>query len=119
MSDTLPQRQADLATRVLAGWFGGVWFAFLFVLIPVFWWVRDMFLVAWVYGWHGYFHDGIRVLRGKPIMFSTGQPAPLLPDLVTGFGYFISVVGGLTILLTLGLRIYERAQKKRSFSKAE
>jgi hypothetical protein len=72
-----------------------------------------MFLVAWVYGWHGYFHDGIRVLRGKPIMFSTGQPAPMLPDLVTGFGYFLMVTGGLTALLVLGLRAYEWWQKRR------
>ena len=80
---------------------GGI---FLFVGWPV----RNIALVCWVYGSDGYFHKGIRVLSGKPVRFSDGALAPILPDLITGFGAFFIIVGGLTLLAILALRFYER-----------
>ena len=90
------------------------WFAFLIlVLLFVSWPIRNIALVCWVYGSQAYFHDGIRVLPGKPIKFSNGVEAPMLPDLVTGFGAFVITVFGLTILLIFLLRFYERIVKNR------
>ena len=90
------------------------WFAFLtLVLLFVSWPIRNIALVCWVYGSQAYFHDGIRVLPGKPIKFSNGVEAPMLPDLVTGFGAIVITVFGLTILLIFLLRFYERIAKNR------
>jgi len=108
-----PPKPDDLSTHVLSGWFGGVWVIFLAVIVTKFWWVRNIALVCWVYGREAYFHGGIRVLPGKPTRFSTGEPVPQLPDIVTGFSYFIVVALGLSLLLIFGLRAYERYQKKR------
>ena len=81
------------------------------VVVFVAWPLRNMVLVLWVYGSHAYFHEGIRVLAGKPIQFSTGANVPLLHDLVTGFAAFFIPVLGLTALLIWGLRVYERRSK--------
>lgn len=90
------------------------WLGFLtVVLLFVSWPLRNFALVCWVYGSQAYFHDGVRVLPGKPIRFSTGVEAPILPDLVTGFGAFIITVFGLTLLLIFGLRFYERHFSRR------
>ena len=83
------------------------------VLLFVSWPIRNIALVCWVYGSQAYFHDGIRVLPGKPIKFSNGVKAPMLPDLVTGFGAIVITVFGLTILLIFLLRFYERIVKNR------
>jgi hypothetical protein len=48
------------------------------------------------------------IMPGKPVRFSNGLEVPALPDMVTGFGAFIITFFGLTILLILGLRYYER-----------
>jgi|SRR5579872_5168487 len=85
------------------------WLAFMMlVLLFVSWPIRNIALVCWVYGSHAYFHDGIRVLPGKPVRFSNGAEAPTLPDLMTGFGAFVVTVFGLTTMLIFMLRIYER-----------
>lgn len=73
-----------------------------------------MFLVWWVYGKDAYFHDGIRVMPGKPIKFSTGELVPQFPDMVTGFAFFFVVVLGLSLLVIFGLRLYERFRKRSS-----
>ena len=80
-----------------------------FLILPV----RNFALVCWVYGSHAYFHDGIRVLLGKPTRFSDGAACPNLPDIVTGFGAFVFTYGVLTALLIFGLRIYERHFRRR------
>ena len=56
----------------------------------------------------------VDVLAGKPTRFSNGESAPQFPDMVTGFSYFIVVAFGLSALLVLGLRVYERYQKRRA-----
>ena len=85
------------------------WLVFLFVVLrfvslPI----RNCAVVCWVYGWQAYFHEGIRVVPGKPVRFSTGVEVPTVPDLITGFGAFFITIFGLTILLIFALRIYER-----------
>jgi hypothetical protein len=70
-----------------------------------------MVLVLWVYGSRAYFQEGIRVLPGKPIKFSTGANVPLLYDLITGFAAFFIPALGLTALLIWGLRVYGRHSK--------
>jgi len=105
----------DLATRVFNNsWFGICWVVFLGILVTKLWWVRNMFLVWWVYGRDAYFRDGVRVLPGKPIRFSTGELAPQWPDIVTGFGFFLVVVFGVSLLVIFGLRLYERFRKRSS-----
>jgi len=90
------------------------WIGFLMVILFfVSWPLRNIALVCWVYGSQGYFHDGIRVLPGKPVRFSSGADAPMLPDLITGFGAFIITVFGLTMLLIVILRVYERHFSRR------
>jgi hypothetical protein len=78
------------------------------VLFYVSWPIRNIALVCWVYGIHGYFHDGIRVLYGNPVRFSNGVEAPRLADFVTGAAAFIITFFGLTMLLMFALRFYER-----------
>ena len=90
------------------------WLGFLsVVLLFVTWPLRNFALVCWVYGSRAYFRDGVRVLPGKPIRFSTGVEAPTVPDFVTGFGAFIITVLGLTLLLVFALRVYERQFRRR------
>lgn len=105
-SKRLDERLFARSTFVLS------WIAFLAaVVFFVSWPLRNIALVCWVYGSKAYFTDGVRVLPGKPVRFSTGVEAPALPDFVTGLGAFIITVLGLTILLIIVLRIYERWSK--------
>ncbi len=78
-----------------------------------FWRLRDVVLVLWVYGRDAYYRDGVRVLPGKPVRFSTGEVAPQWQDIATGAGFFFAVVLGLSVLLILGLRLYERLHTSR------
>jgi len=110
---TLLEKQ-DLSTRVLSGWFGAVWILFLAVVVTQFWWIRNTALVWWVKGREAYFRDGVRVLPGKPTRFSTGELVPQFPDMVTGFAYFIILTLGLSAVLIVGLRVYERYHQKRT-----
>ena len=105
----------DLATRALStAWFAIAWVVFLAVAVTRLRWIRDMLLVWWVYGRDAYYREGVRVLPGKPTRFSTGSLAPDWPDLATGFLFFIVLVFGLTMLLILGLRLYERYHRQRN-----
>jgi len=81
-----PERKQETAAKQFSAWFQVFWALSSVVLIKCFWWVRDMTLVIWVLGREAYFRDGVRVLPGKPVRFSTGELAPQLPDMVTGFG---------------------------------
>ena len=108
-----PER--DLATRVFNNkWFSIPWVVFLGVVVTRFWWVRNAVLVWWVYGRDAYFRDGVRVLPGKPLRFTTGELAPRWPDIATGFGFFFVLVFGLSLLAVFGLRLYDRFSKTRS-----
>ena len=78
------------------------------VILLAAWPLRNAVLVLWVYGSRAYFEDGVRVLPGKPIMFSTGVEVPLLHDLVTGLAAILIPALVLTALLILALRAYER-----------
>lgn len=104
------EKPKDLADRVFEktkfqiAWI--LWLGFIFISVGV---PFQRFLVVWwVRGADAYFHQGIRVLRGKPVRFSDGQPVPSLPDAVTGFGVFMLVSLGLSLLLVHSLRFYER-----------
>jgi uncharacterized membrane protein len=77
-------------------------------LIYVSWPIRNIVLVCWFYGIHGYFKDGIRVSPDKPFKFSTGAEVAGLPDFVTGLGAFLFTVIGLSLMLTFAFRFYER-----------
>lgn len=93
-------------------WFQLAWIIFLLVIIrTVSWPLRNNALVCWVYGWKAYSQDGLHVLPGKPTKFSNGELVPVGPDLVTGFTAFFITIIGLTFLLILGLRLYERSGK--------
>ena len=104
----------DLAGRLFENFYFTIsWIAFLAVVMRfVSWPLRDCLLVCWVYGSDAYFRDGVRVVSGKPTIFSTGASAPQLPNLVTGFGAFIVTAFGLSLLLVYLLRFYERRFKK-------
>jgi hypothetical protein len=108
-----PSRSNDLASRAFnKPLFALAWVVFLAIVVMKFWWIRNVALVWWVYGHEAYRH-GMRVLPGKPTRFSNGELAPDLPDLVTGFAYFMVVVLGLSILLVICLRVYERLRGGR------
>jgi hypothetical protein len=96
-------------------WFAFLWLVFMAsVFIFVAWPAREIALVCWTYGADGYLHQGIRVVQEKPTTFSNGELAPLLPNLVTGFGAFFLTFGGLMGMLLLALNIYERFSQSRN-----
>jgi hypothetical protein len=99
----------DLATRVFNNFYFDIaWIIFLALVVRVVWPLHDMWLVIWVYGRDGYFKQGIRVVSGKPTIFSNGVWAPDFPNMVTGFVVFLTTVFGLSLLLVCALRSYER-----------
>ncbi|MFZ0828464.1 MAG: hypothetical protein WAO02_13675 [Verrucomicrobiia bacterium] len=99
----------DLATRVFSNFYFDVaWVLFLAVVVHLVWPLRNALLVLWVYGSDAYFHQGIRVVKSKPTMFSNGAGSPDLPDMITGFGVFLLTVLGLSLLLIYALRFYEK-----------
>jgi hypothetical protein len=104
----------DLASRVFKNrTFQAGWAVCLLLFAMVSWPIRNAFLVLWVYGIDGYFRKGIRVLPGKPIRFSDRSPAPVLQDMVTGFGIFFLTTLVLTLALIFALRFYERRSARR------
>lgn len=100
----------DLPSRVFEHRiFAPIWIVFLALVVTfVGWPIRDALLVCWVYGRDAYFHQGIRVVPGKPIRFSDGSLAPQLADMVTGFGIFFATTLGLSLALFFALRFYDR-----------
>jgi len=113
-ANSTAEKQKDLATRVFERRaFSLVWVTFLFVLmIRIFRPVQTFLLVCWVYGRDGYFQKGIRLLDGKPPRFSDGSRVPTYLDALTGFLTFLPIVFGLSLLLILFLRLYERHYKQ-------
>lgn len=106
-------RQPDLGTRVFNGPFAIVWALFLFLLFgfvgtPV----ANALIVCWVRGPQAYLHEGIRIVKGRPLKFSDGMSVPAFPEYVTFFVLFFVVVFGLSYLLLFLLRVYERRFKK-------
>jgi hypothetical protein len=102
-------KPTDLAGRVfnnpnfVFAWIFSLLLLMIFVSIPI----QRVLLVFWVYGREGYFHQGIRVLPGKPIRFSDGVRVPQ-EDILTGAGMFAVTTFGLSFALFLVLRVYER-----------
>src|SRR5262249_21441932 len=99
----------DLGTRTFNGPFAILWALFLFGLVviagvPL----RNALLVCWVRGTDAYLHQGIRVLKGRPLVFSDGMRGPSLRSAVTLAAAFVVIVFGLSFLLLYGLRFYER-----------
>jgi hypothetical protein len=112
MSTPAQQPKKDLAHRAFGNFYFTIaWIAFLAVVLRLVWPLRNALLVCWVYGRDAYFRDGLHVLKGKPTRFSNGEIAPNLDDLATGALAFIVVVFGLSMLLILGLRLYERSRR--------
>lgn len=114
MNRPVPEAE-DLGTRTFNGPFAIAWAVFLFALfgfvgMPL----RNALLVCWVRGADAFLHQGIRVLRGRPLAFSDGMAVPTLPATVTFVGVFIAIVFGLSFLLLFGLRFYERRFKNTS-----
>jgi hypothetical protein len=109
-------KRTDLASGVfdnpkfILPWMLFLMLVFIFVSIPI----QQFLLVLWVYGREGYFHQGIRVLPGKPIRFSDGVRVPQELDILTGFGMFIVTIFGLTIALFFALRLYDRYRSHES-----
>jgi len=112
MSVEVPKRGADKpATN--PGWLGALWLLSTAALLNGFWWVHNMALVIWVYGWNAYFQGGLRVLPGKPTKFSNGDLVPDFPDMITGFGYFFLVAGVTTSIYVILLTLYGRRFRKK------
>jgi hypothetical protein len=106
--------EATLPDRVFGDTrFQVTWAVCVFTLAIGLWWVRDALLVLLVHGSAAYFQEGVRVLPGKPIRFSTGDLAPQWADLLTGFGFFFFTVFGVTALLYFILRVYDRFRSSR------
>jgi hypothetical protein len=109
-SEQSQTKRTDLASRVfdnpkfILSWMLFVTLIFIFVSIPI----QQFLLVLWVYGKEGYFHQGIRVLPGKPIRFSDGVRVPQELDILTGFGMFMVTTFGLTAALFFSLRSFDR-----------
>ena len=101
---------ADLTSRVFKDWrFPLAWIPLLFsFLIFVSEPIRRFLLVVWFYGSDAYFQRGIRALSVKPPRFSNGELVPIWMDCITGMGTFLVTTLGLSLLLFLGLRFYER-----------
>lgn len=84
------------------------WVGFLGAFMTfVSWPIRNAVLVCWDYGSHANFDGGLRVLKGRPLKFSNGEPVPAFHDVVTAFGAFFITAFGLTFLLIMIVRIYE------------
>jgi hypothetical protein len=104
----------DLATRVFNNFYFDIaWILFLGAVVRLVWPIRNALLVLWVYGSDAYFHQGIRVIKNKPTIFSNGAASPDLPNMVTGFGVFLIAVLGLSLLLVYALRFYEKHFDRR------
>ena len=92
--------------------FSIAWVVFLAFAVRRLWWVRDAALVCWIFGYQAYQSGRVLVLPGKPTRFSTGDLVPGFPDAVTGFVLFFAVVFGFTLLLFLGLSIFEKLRPR-------
>ncbi len=107
--DVPATKPTDLASQVfnhphfVPAWIFFLLLLLIFVSFPI----QRILLVLWVYGREGYFHQGIRVLPGKPVRFSDGILVPQEIDIVTGFGMFAVTVFGLSFALYFALRLYE------------
>ena len=114
MSEKPPKPQ-DLARRVFENLYFAVSWAvflgavFIYVGLPF----QRALVVLWVRGSDAYFHQGIRVLRGKPAKFSDGSLVPSIPDALTGLTVFMLTAVGLSLLLVFVLRFYERHFQRR------
>jgi hypothetical protein len=114
MSETPPKAQGLTARAFNNVPFMIGWTVFLSLLygtvgLPV----QRALVVLWIRGSDAYFHHGIRELRGHPIRFSDGEPVPYLPHAVTGLAVGLVIFLGLSLLMMVVLRFYERHFGKR------
>lgn len=105
----------DTAERIFQNTgFTVVWVIFLGAFVGfVSWPIRYRVLVFWNYGRHGYFDEGVRVVPGRPLKFSTGELVPQSHDVATAFGAFFITAIGLTFLLIVMVRLYLRYVAQR------
>jgi hypothetical protein len=108
------KKPLDLATRTFAKpAFIIPWMLFLVIVFRLVGWpVRNFALVCWVYGSKAYYQGGVRILPGKPVKFSDGVAVPLMPDVITGFGAFITTFLVPTITLIVFLKFYQRHSER-------
>lgn len=103
----------NLPARLFAKrWFAGSWAVFLAIVVTSCWHLRDPVLVRLMYGRAAQIR-GVGILPGKPLRFTTGELVPQWLDAVTGFGFFFAVTAGLSLLLILGLFLYEHVRRSR------
>jgi len=82
MSQIEPKSK-DLATKVFEktsfqlGWILVLASFFIFVGLPI----QRFLVVLWVRGNDAYFHQGIRILKGKPVKFQMGNLFPAFQTL--------------------------------------
>jgi len=110
MKDEQSERP-PLSERVFNYWFVTLpWILFLgaltvFVGMPF----ARMLVVCCLKGTDAYFHQGIRIPKGKhPLHFTDGSVVPELPYFLAIFTVFVAIAGGLSLLLIHGVRFYEK-----------
>ena len=91
-------------------WLLSIGLGFTFIGLPI----QRVLLVLWVRGSDAYFHQGIRVLKGKPVRFSDGQLVPTFPDFIAGMAMFLIIGLIATGLYLLCLRFQERREPNHS-----
>jgi len=90
-----------------------VWVIFVGAFVGfISWPIRNRVLVWWSYGQHAY-ESGVHVLKGRPLKFSNGELVPHSHDVLTAFGAFFITVIGLTFLLIVIVRLYQRFVGRR------
>jgi hypothetical protein len=104
----------DTAERIFQNTgFTVIWVIFVGAFVGfVSWPIRYLVLVWWSYGGRA-FEEGLHVVKGKPLKFSNGELVPHAHDVVTSFGAFFITVIGLTFLLVVVVRLYERFVGRR------
>ena len=109
-------RPRSLAARffgnklLLPAWLVLVAIVFNSVGVPL----GNALLVCWVRGAHAYLHEGVRVVKDGELKFSDGVTVPGFPAAVIGILVFSVFAWGLTFLLLLALRAYEKHTKRRN-----
>src|SRR5262245_7905159 len=85
----------------------------ILLMYTVTWPLRNIALVYWVRGSSAY-HEGVRVLGGKPTRFSDGPLAPNLPNFVTGLLAFVVAMSAAFAISWLVYRAYEKFCSRRA-----
>ena len=115
IGDQDPTKLGSISERLFnRSGFAFLWVVFMgFFFTYVAWPLRNIVLVCWVLGSRAYFHEGVRVVGGKPVRFSDGTLVPAFLDIATGIGTFFVTGFGLIFLLLFSVRCYLRFAHRR------